>query len=255
MQNNIGTQTEALPTMGTDLDSVMDISRKKVLVIDDDPDFVKMTKMILSQAGYDVAGATDCNSALEKCSNIKPDVILLDLMMPQIDGFETYRRLSLITKAPVIIVSAIGDPEQAVKSFQIGIEDYIPKPFYSAEMVARVQAVLRRTKPGTNENTMVFPKVDLVIKLDTLEVFQRGKFTRLVPREFTVLEILARNAPRPVMYSAITEKIWGEDSVKTRAHLKNIIFGLRVKLEQNPEDPTLLINNRSMGYQLLTNSD
>jgi two-component system response regulator VicR len=252
MHNYVTTHTEPLINPGNDLDTVSDISRQKVLIVDDDPDFVDMTKLILSRAGYDVAGASDCNSALEKCSNIKPDLILLDLMMPQVDGFETYQRLALVTNVPVIVVTAIGDPENAVKSFQLGIDDYIPKPFHNAEMVARVQAALRRAKPVERENKRVFPEIDLVIDQDTYEVFRHGKFVRLVPREFTVLSILAQHAPRPVLYVNITEKIWGEDTLKTRSHLKNIIFSLRKKLEVNPANPTLLINYRSLGYQLVT---
>jgi len=252
MQNYITTDNKTIPVQGNDLDSVSNISRQKVLIVDDDPDFIDMTKLILSQAGYDVAGAVDCNSALEKCANIKPDVILLDLMMPQVDGFETFRRLTVVTDAPVIVITAIGDPEKAVKSFQIGVEDYIPKPFYNAEMVARVQAVLRRTKRRENENTRVFPLVDLVINQDTFEVFLHGKFIRLLPLEFTVLSFLAQNAPRPVRYTSITEKIWGEDSQKTRSHLKSIIFSLRKKMEATPKNPKLLINFRSLGYQLMT---
>ena len=239
---------------GNDLDS-SGIQHNRVLVIDDDPDFITMTKLILCQAGFDVAGALGCNSALEKCSEVKPDVILLDLMMPEVDGFETFERLKKVTQAPVIVVTASGDRENAAKSLQIGMEDYISKPFYNSEMVARIRAVIQRAKKSETENLKVFPDIDLLINFDSQEVFLHGNFIRLVPRQFMVLSILAQLAPRPVTYSSLTEKIWGEDTSKNRAHLKNIIFSIRQKLENEPANPKLLINYRSLGYRLVTQNE
>jgi two-component system, OmpR family, response regulator VicR len=252
--NNI-TQTQPIRTAGSDLDAVSNVLRQKVLIVDDDPDFVDMTKLILCQAGFDVAGALSCNSALEKVSEIRPDVILLDLMMPQVDGFETYQRLAQISHAPVIVITASGNRENAVKSFSLGIEDYITKPFFNAEMVARVQAVLGRARVREQENTRAFPEIDLVINLDTGEVFRHGNFVRLVPREFAVLSILAQQAPRPAAYAAITEKLWGADTAKNRSHLKNIVFSLRQKLEEDPAIPKIIINYRSLGYQMITRQE
>ena len=248
--------TTTLDTLyGNDLDMASKLPRQRVLVIDDDPDFITMTKLILVQAGFDVAGALGCNAALEKCSEVNPDLILLDLMMPEIDGFETYRRLTKVTEAPVIVITASGDRSNAVRSLEAGVQDYISKPFYNAEMVARIQAVLRRSKEVREENFSIFPEIGLLIKFDTREVFLHDKFVRLVPREFALLAILARHAPKPVIYDVITEQMWGEDTPKNRSHLKNIVFSLRQKLEEVPTDPKLLINYRSLGYQLVSRPD
>ncbi|MEW6093547.1 MAG: response regulator transcription factor [Chloroflexota bacterium] len=236
---------------GSDLDSSGG-QHSRILVIDDDPDFITMTKIILCQAGFDVAGALGCNAALEKCPEVKPDVVLLDLMMPDVDGFETYERLKKVTNAPVIVVTANGDRENAARSLQMGMEDYISKPFLNSEMVARVKAAIRRAKKSDPETLQVFPEVELVVKFDTQEVFLHDKFIRLVPRQFMVFSILAQHAPRPVTYATVTEKVWGEDTPKKRAHLKNIIFSIRQKLETEPANPRLLINYRNLGYRLMT---
>ena len=244
----------ALPSHGYDLDSESNSTHNRVLVVDDDPDFITMTKLILCQAGFDVAGALGCSSALEKCSMVKPDVILLDLMMPEVDGFETYERLKKVTRAPVIVVTASGDRENAAKSLRSGMEDYISKPFYNAEMIERVRAVLRRAGNEGKENTRAFPDIDLFVNFDTQEVYLNGKYIRLVPRQFLVLSILAKQAPRPVNYTMLTEEIWGEDAPKNRAHLKNIIFSMRQKLEMDPTHPRLVVNYRGLGYQLVVQS-
>lgn len=245
---------DMISSQGTDLDT-SDVQHNRILVIDDDPDFISMTKLILCRAGFDVAGALGCNAALEKCSEVKPDLILLDLMMPDVDGFETFERLKKVTQAPVIVVTASGNRENAAKSLQIGMEDYISKPFYNSEVVARIQAVIRRARKPETENVRVFPEIGLVVNLDSQEVYLHDKFIRLVPRQFSVLSILALHAPRHVMYSTVTEKIWGEDNNKKRAHLKNIIFSLRQKLEDEPANPKLLINYRSLGYRLVTQAE
>jgi DNA-binding response OmpR family regulator len=247
--------TPTLNMVGSDLDLASTLPRQRVLVIDDDPDFITMTKLILVQAGFDVAGALGCNAALEKCSEVNPDLILLDLMMPEIDGFETYKRLSQVTEAPVIVITASGDRANAVRSLEAGVQDYISKPFYNAEMVARIQAVLKRSKPVEEEAFSIFPEVGLLIKFDSREVFLHDKFIQLVPREFSLLSILAKNAPKPVHYTDITHHMWGEDNPKNRSHLKNIVFSLRQKLEEVPTNPKLLINYRSLGYHLVTKPD
>jgi DNA-binding response OmpR family regulator len=243
---------DIIPIQGTDLDTLKEIPRLRVLVVDDDPDFINMTKIILCQAGFDVAGADGCNTALEKCPQVNPDVILLDLMMPDVDGRETFRRLRKVTEAPMIMVTAYGNKDCAVDSLVAGFDDYIDKPFYNPEMVARVQAVVRRAKSGDKADLRVFPDIDLQVNFDTHEVVLHGKAIRLVPREYALFSILAAQAPKPVPYADITTKIWGENSANHRSHLKNVAFSLRKKMEVNPEKPKLIINHRSFGYQLIT---
>ena len=241
---------------GYDLDATLDSSRKRVFIVDDDPDFVAMTKIILCHAGFDVASAPDGIVALKKCAEVNPDVILLDLLMPDMDGFQTFQKLKKLTDAPVIVVTASSNHHHAVQSFQIGVEDFISKPFYNPEMIARIQAVLRRSrakKEVKNEKSIfVFPNIDLMLNLETYEINLRSEHVKLLPREFAVLSILAEKAPKPVKYEIITRSLWGEDSDKNRSHLKNVVFSLRQKIEEDPQKPNLIINYHRFGYQLDT---
>lgn len=242
---------KAIP-MGIDLDVSRKNQRRSVLIVDDDPDFVNLTKIILSKAGFDVASALNCDAAIEKCADVLPDVILLDLMMPQSDGFETYEKLKLVTQAPVIMITANGNRDNAVRSLTMGMEDYITKPFYNAEMVARIQSVMHRSMQNKPPVMKEFPDIGLLINFDTHEILLRKKVIKFVPREFEVFSMLALHSDNPVRYSQITEKIWAEDSSKNRTHLKNIIFAIRRKMEVTPEKPELIINYRSIGYLLVT---
>jgi len=143
-QHEIGTNIDAelKQASGTDLDNIGKQTRARVLIVDDDMDFIEMLKLILRHAGFDVAGATDSQMALEKCAEINPDVILLDLMIPGVDGWGIYQILREITRAPVIVVSASGNRDNVVRSLEMGIYDYISKPFYNPEIIARINRVL-----------------------------------------------------------------------------------------------------------------
>jgi DNA-binding response OmpR family regulator len=246
--SNIDAKLKQVP--GTDLDNIGMQARARVLIVDDDVDFIEMLKLILRHAGFDVAGATDSHTALEKCAEINPDVILLDLMIPGVDGWGIYQILREITRAPVIVVSASGNRDNAVRSLEMGIYDYISKPFYNPEIIARINRVLARVEQATPMRVKVFSNEDLRIDMDNQDVVLRGDTLQLLPREFKFLSILAELAPRKASYKELGERIWGEDNVKTRSHLKTIVFSLRQKMELDPNNPRLIMNYRGVGYQL-----
>jgi len=250
--HEIGTNIDAAPQQisGTDLDNIGRQTRARVLIVDDDLDFIEMLKLILRHAGFDVAGATDSQMALEKCAEINPDVILLDLMIPGVDGWGIYQILREITRAPVIVVSASGNRDNAVRSLEMGIYDYISKPFYNPEIIARINRVLVRVEQAKPMRVKVFSNEDLRIDLDSQDVVLRGETLQLLPREFKFLSILAEFAPRKANYKELGESIWGEDNFKTRSHLKTIVFSLRQKMELDPTSPRLILNYRGVGYQL-----
>ena len=245
---NLDTEFKVIP--GTDLDYIRKETRPRVLIVDDDLDFVEMLKLILRHAGFDVAGASDSNTALEKCAELNPDVILLDLMIPGVDGWGIYQILREITRAPVIVVSASGNRDNAVRSLEMGIYDYISKPFYNPEIIARINRVLQRVEQAVPIKVKVFPNENLRIDLDAQEVILRGETLQLLPREFKFLSILAESAPKKVSYKTLGETLWGEDNEKTRSHLKTIVFSLRQKMEVDPTSPRLILNYRGVGYQL-----
>ncbi|MBN2388722.1 MAG: response regulator transcription factor [Anaerolineales bacterium] len=226
--------------------------RPRILIIDDNLDYLNMIKLLLRKSGFDVAGAGDHRAALEKCAELSPDVILLDLMMPDVDGWEVYQLLRGITSAPVIMVTASANRENAVRGLEMGLDEYIFKPFYNPEIISRIKKVLRQTQSSSTARVKVFPEIDLRIDHQSHEVTIRGREVRLHQREFELLSILAKHAPRNVPYEVITGHIWGEDNPKNRGHLKTVVFSLRQKLEDDPAAPSLVVNYRSVGYQLAT---
>jgi two-component system KDP operon response regulator KdpE len=198
----------------------------------------------------DVVGAFSGKEAIQKCSDSHPTVILLDLMMPEMDGWETFHSIRQMTDVPVIVVSADTKKENVVKGLNLGFDDYVTKPFFPPELVARVNTVLRRATGAGPITKRVFPVVELTIDFETHELSLRGKEVRLSSREFALLEILAIKAPRLVRYEEIATKIWGDDNIKIRNRIKYLIYLLRQKVEEDPSDPQLVLNREGLGYQL-----
>ena len=245
------TDVPAADFRGNDLDDTL-APKPRILIVDDDADYVGMLKLILRQAGFDVSGAHDYHSAVQKCSEVQPDLILLDLMLPGVDGYGIFDVLHGLTRAPMIFISAAPRNDNLVRSLELGAEDYLTKPFNNSELVARIRKALRRAQDSSSVSVRYFPEVDLRLDLEAREVTLQGRLIRLLPREFAVLKILAEQAPKNVSYEHITKQIWGQDSGKARSHLKTIVFGLRRKLEKDPLSPELVVNNRGLGYQLET---
>jgi two-component system, OmpR family, KDP operon response regulator KdpE len=245
----------SLPIIGSDLDFTMDRVSPKILIIDDDVDYVDMLKIILRKEGFDVAGAHGFPAAIQKCREVDPNVILLDVLMPDMDGWETFQRLREVTKSPIIFVSAVPFQENVVRGLDIGAEDFIGKPFNNPELIARIKRVLRNPSYSNRPNILRFPDSGIVIDFDAHEVTRNGRSVHLIPREFTLLEILAEHAPRNVPYEKITTQMWGEDSEKNRAHLKTIAFSLKHKLQNDEPDQACIANNRGVGYQLISHPE
>jgi DNA-binding response OmpR family regulator len=238
---------------GLDLDAIYNRQGcQRILIIDDDPDTIMLLKEILRVEGFDVYGARSCDEALSKAGEFPPQLILLDLMMPDHDGWETFGYLRELTNAPVIVVSAKDAKAEIVKGLQFGVEDYIVKPFFNAEVVARVRNILRRSRLTESQHRLVFPDVNLMIDTEAQEVRLNGVGMHITPREFAVLSVLARHAPRNTSSETIAEEVWGQDSPLARKRIKYLIYLLRKKLEKNPAAPTLIINNEAYGYQLQT---
>lgn len=252
LENSLSQFPLDFPTLGVDLDAAGEKIRPRILIIDDDPDHIAMVKLILRQADYDVCGAPDHRAAVEKCIEIKPDLILLDVMMPGQDGFQIFQRLRQVTRAPIIFISAAPRTESLSHALEMGGEDFISKPFHHSEITARVKKVLHQSRSGGPQGSYFFPEIDLAIDLEDHSVVLQGNPIRLLQREFSLLSILAEHAPRNVSYEKITHHLWGEDTRRTRAILKTIAFNLRRKLEADPVRPHILANNRSIGYQLIT---
>jgi len=236
---------------GIDLDEV-NSQRQKVLVVEDELDTIFLLKQILRIAGFNVLSALNGQEALRKVMEYKPDLILLDLMMPEMDGWETLQHLRQMSNIPVIIVSALSGKEEIVRGLHNGVDDYVTKPFYNAEVVARVNAVLRRAGKSNEISRLVFPKVNLVVDLMTQEVLFSDHSIRLTPKEFAVIATLAKHAPAIVSYPAISQAVWGEDSPDIRKRTKYVVYLLRRKFEKIAPEMDLILNVDRLGYKLQT---
>ncbi len=252
-QNTLTADLPTHPFTGLDIDQVQDLSEQdSVLIIDDDADSVTMLKVILQAAGFNVLGALDGPEGLKKFSETNPDIILLDMWMPDMDGLQVIQHLRNLSEVPVLVVSAVAQEDSVVNAFNTGADDYIRKPFSAREIVARVKAALRRAGCVEPVNVRVFPSKQLTINLETRQISLRGEEIKLSPNEFSVLKILANHAPKPAQYSTITEALWEEDSPNTRNRLKWVIHTLRRKMETTPSKPELIINHTNFGYQFNT---
>lgn len=248
--SEIDTATQA-NAPGLDLDMVQQLGDQRVvLVVEDDPDTLNLLKLTLRRAGMNVVGAVDGKQAIRKWMDVNPNIVLLDLMMPEMDGWETLSQLRAVTDAPIIILSALSQKENVVRGLQEGADDYVAKPFQSDEVIARVEAALRRSSAQTPVSKLLFPDHDLSIDLDTRQVAFEGQSIELTPREFAVLKSLAQRHPNPVAYKAIAEEVWGEDNEKIRERIKWIVYLLRQKMEKDPSNPQLIVNKVRFGYQL-----
>lgn len=240
-----------LNSPGLDLDSIGESpERPRVLIVDDEPDTVFLMKAILRQAGFDVTGAFSSMEALQKASGVNPDLILLDLMMPEVDGWTAYSQLRQVSDAPVMIVSALSSKEMIVRGLEIGADDYLTKPFSSIEMVARVKNILRRTERQVQKRSYYFPALDMRVDIDERRVSIKGEFVSLAGKEFAILELLARNAPNTVTYEMLASSVWGEDSPEVRNRIKYLIFLLRRKFEKVIPQTDFIINTGRLGYKL-----
>ncbi len=238
--------------IGIDLDDVQAEERQQILVIEDEPDTVFLLKQVLRIGGFNVMSALGGQEALKKLAEYKPDIVLLDLMMPEMSGWDVYNYLRQMTDVPVIIISAIGEKEEIVKGLHLGVDDYITKPFHNAEVVERVKAVLRRTNKQQEVNRLVFPNINMVVDFTSQEAVLNGIELSLTPKEFAVLAVLAKNAPAIVRYETIAQAVWRTDSPEVRNRTKYLVYLLRRKFEEAAPGSNLILNMDRRGYRLQT---
>jgi DNA-binding response OmpR family regulator len=160
-----------------------------------------------------------------------------------------------MTNVPVIVVSAITKKEEVVRGLQMGFDDYVTKPFFPPELVARVKTVLRRSADDKPLSVQIFPEIDLSIDSETREVILNGNSIPLTSREFSVLNALARKAPRMVRYEEIAADIWNGEGTKIRNRIKYLVYLLRQKLEKDPNNPRIILNREGLGYSLNVEPD
>ena len=226
-------------------------SRKvSVLVVDDDVRMLRMMQHILELEGYRVLTASNGESTLDIFDEETPDLVLLDIMMPIMDGYTVCQRIREFSQIPIIMVTAKGSDEEKVRGLDAGADDYIAKPFSSRELVARVRAVLRRTKLWDEHPEPAFCSEDLVIDFARHMVTLGEREVNLTPTEYRVLSYLARNNGRVVTPDQILAKVWGEEYAGDTHLLQVNIARLRKKLEDNAGVPRYILTRPGIGYMM-----
>ena len=224
--------------------------RPCVLIVDDDLAIIKFLRANLKAWGYEVLAAMDGAEALQALEMELPDLVILDIMMPKMDGFEVCRRLREWSQLPVIMLSARGDIEDKVKCLNLGADDYITKPFGVGELIARVKAVSRRTEAAAAiPDQPTFTSGDLKINFAQRLVTVAGKEVKLTPTEYRLLQEFVLNAGKVLTHKYLLNKVWGPDYQEEKEYLHVFIHRLRAKLERDPTDPRHIMSMPGMGYQ------
>jgi len=222
---------------------------EKILVIDDEETTVHLITLLLERRGYEVIKAYSAEDGLRKAYRHQPDLVLLDIMMPDTDGWEVCKRMREMSDVPIIFLTARGEVRDVVRGLEMGADDYVVKPYDNDELVARVRAHLRRSpKPNMSEE-LVFNNGDFRINFMNREVRVRNELKHLTPKEFNLLGVLVRNAGRVVPRNELVTEAWGEEYADAIDSLKLYIHYLRQKLEIDPERPEYVLTSRGVGYR------
>ncbi|MBL8058113.1 MAG: response regulator transcription factor [Anaerolineales bacterium] len=223
---------------------------EKILVIDDDENTLWLVSTLLQHNGFQSITTASPMEGLRLAQDQKPDMVLLDVMMPDMDGWEVCRRMREFSEVPVMFITAKSGIKDVVKGLEIGGDDYIVKPFDNRELVARVKAHLRRqSSDHKTTDELAFNNAELRINFLTREVFVRGQLVELTPKEFALLSLLARNAGRVLTRSELIAQAWGPEYGDATESLKLYVHYLRKKIERNPDKPDYIITSRGVGYR------
>ena len=224
---------------------------EKVLIVDDDLTLLRGMQDSLEDEEYHVVTARDGQEAMRLVYSERPDLIILDIMMPRLDGWQVCRRVREMSDVPIIILTAKTEKKDIIKGLDLGADDYLVKPFDAEELLARVRAALRRarTEPAAPEGEGTFSDDYLSIDLNARRVAVNGKLVRLTPTEYKLLALLVRNRGCVLEFRHILESVWGMTYVDEIDYVRTYIWHLRHKLEPDPKHPRYLISELNVGYR------
>ncbi|MGO2749646.1 MAG: response regulator transcription factor [Pseudoclavibacter sp.] len=225
----------------------------RILIADDDPQLLRALRITLTAKGYEVLVARNGAEAISVAIDNRPDLYLLDLGMPELDGLEVIQAIRGWSEAPILVVSGRSGAGDKVDALDAGADDYVTKPFSVDELLARIRALSRRVPQGDAEPVVVFGdvSVDLAAKSVVRTVGGEVTHVRLTPTEWQVLELLVRNAGRLVTRQMLLTSIWGSEHVNDTGYLRLYLSQLRKKLEAVPSEPRYLLTEAGMGYRLV----
>ncbi len=225
---------------------------KLILVVDDEPRMRRFMRMNLDLEGYRVIEANNGMEAIDRVREDLPDLVLLDVMMPEMDGFEALRLIRKTSSVPIIMLTVKGDEEDRVRGLELGADDYVTKPFSPRELASRIKAVLRRSEmPAPADQSII--KVDDRLQLDfnRRQVIVEGKEIKLRPTEYRLLYHLVNNAGWTLPHETLLAKVWGHEYRDETHYLRLYITYLRQKIEEDPTHPKYILTERGLGYRFV----
>ena len=220
----------------------------RILIVDDEPNILGTLAPLLRTRGYEVLTAMNGRTAVESAERDKPDLIVLDLGLPDMDGVDVCRQLRESMQVPIIVLSARGAEGDKVRALDVGADDYMTKPFGAEELLARIRVALRRSDaaPPTSEPIV---RGGLTIDRERFRVLRHGEDVRLTPKEFELLTYLAQRPGRVLTHRTILKAIWGPNAVDQPEHLRVLVGALRKKIEPNPSAPQYILTEPWVGYR------
>lgn len=222
---------------------------KRILVVDDEPRMIGFIRMNLELENHLVIEAHNGLQALDEIRKQLPDLVLLDVMMPELDGFETLRMLREFSDIPVIMLTAKGEENDKVHGLELGADDYITKPFGPRELSSRIKAIFRRLEKPTTDDAILRIDDRLSVDFNQREVIVNGSAVKLRPTEYRLLYHLIRNAGWTVPHDQLLQKVWGYEYRDEAHYVRLYVNYLRDKIEEDPSDPKYIITERGVGYR------
>jgi DNA-binding response OmpR family regulator len=225
---------------------------KRILVVDDEPRMIGFIRMNLELEGYQVNEAHDGQQALDSIRTQLPDLVLLDVMMPHLDGFETLRMLREFSSIPTIMLTAKSEEDDIIYGLELGADDYITKPFSPRELSSRIRSVLRRTDmPNGPEKAILTVDERLQVDFNRREVLVNGQHVKLRPTEYRLLYHLIENAGWTVPHEQLLAKVWGYEYRDETHYVRLYVNYLREKIEEDPQNPKYVLTERGVGYRFV----
>lgn len=221
-----------------------------ILVIDDEAQIRRMLRLSLEAHGFIVKEATTAQEGLQQTALTRPDLIVLDLNLPDKDGLETLKDIRGWSRVPVIVLSVRNSEQDKIELLDSGADDYLTKPFSMGELLARIRAALRHITPDTDDG--IFSSGDLVIDFSRRIVTRKNEEVKLTPTEYSLLKLLACNAGKVLTHNQIINELWGLGSQPDTSYLRVYVLQLRKKIENDPSNPGMLITEPGVGYRLLS---
>jgi DNA-binding response OmpR family regulator len=221
----------------------------KVLVVEDDPDIRELLTLYFVAKGHEVETANDGQDALLQLQRVQPDLMLLDVVLPKLDGWSVLTAVRAQSRIPVILLTSLDDTDDVVKGLSLGADDYLCKPFEIRELEARIQNIIRRLQPVAEPQRITRGGIEIDERVKSVTI--HGEHVSLSPKEFGLLVLLARDIGRVYTNEEIIAELWGSDSRATGADVKQYIYQLRSKIERDPRSPRWIRNVKGFGYKLV----